>query len=132
VRSGDTLLGIARKYQMPLLALKRLNHLRTDRIRAGARLMINPVAAQSGKPAYLLAAGNAAPAPTKSRPAPEDAAPPARKTLQVAHHTVQKGDTLFSIAKRYRVNLEDLIRWNRLAGKVLKIGVTLLIRQQEG
>ncbi|MDR2365597.1 MAG: LysM peptidoglycan-binding domain-containing protein [Zoogloeaceae bacterium] len=131
VRSGETLSGIARKYKMPVVALKRLNRLRTNRIRAGAQMMINPVAAQNGKPAYLLAARNAAPTPAKKKlPAPD--ALPAREAPRVAHHTVQKGDTLFSIAKRYRVNLEDLIRWNRLAGKVLQIGTTLRIRQQEG
>jgi LysM repeat protein len=44
---------------------------------------------------------------------------------------VQKGDTLFSIARRYRVSLEDLARWNRQAGKILQIGTTLLIRKPE-
>ncbi|MDR1349848.1 MAG: LysM peptidoglycan-binding domain-containing protein [Zoogloeaceae bacterium] len=126
VRSGETLSGIARRYKMPLAALQRLNHLRTSRIRAGARLMVNPVAAQSGKPAYLLAAGNANATPT---PAKQNLA---SESARVARHTVQKGDTLFSIAKRYRVNLEDLIRWNHLVGKILPIGATLLIRRQEG
>ncbi|MDR0736956.1 MAG: LysM peptidoglycan-binding domain-containing protein [Zoogloeaceae bacterium] len=125
VHSGETLSGIARKYKMSLIALKRLNHLKTSRIRAGGRLMVNPVAAQSGKPAYLIAAGNAAQeAPVEHSPALESA--------RVARHVVQKGDTLFSIARRYRVRLEDLVRWNRQAGKILQIGTILLIRQREG
>jgi membrane-bound lytic murein transglycosylase D len=126
VRSGETLSGIARKYRISLNALKRLNHLSGNRIRKGARLMINPTTAQNGKPAYLLAASNTTPA---SRATPPTR--PAPNSPRVTRHTVQKGDTLFSIARRYRVTLEDLMRWNRQAGKILRIGATLLIRKQE-
>jgi membrane-bound lytic murein transglycosylase D len=137
VRSGETLSGIARKYRISLIALKRLNRLKTSHIRAGARLTINPVAAQVGKPAYLIAASNAgqtagnhvAQTPIEQNPAPETR--PEQETPRVARYVVQKGDTLFSIARRYRVTLEDLIRWNHQAEKILKTGTTLLIRKQE-
>jgi len=47
---------------------------------------------------------------------------------KVAHHKVKKGDTLFSIARRYNVELDDIKRWNSLAGSHLKVGSTLTIR----
>ncbi|MDR2625975.1 MAG: LysM peptidoglycan-binding domain-containing protein [Zoogloeaceae bacterium] len=132
VRSGETLSGIARKYRMSVPALKRLNQLKNNRIRAGTRLVINPAvaAAQSGKPAYLLAA-NAARAPAGEPAFVAPKAHPASKTAHAARHVVQKGDTLFSIARRYRVRLDDLMRWNRQAGKILQIGTTLRIRKPE-
>jgi membrane-bound lytic murein transglycosylase D len=45
-----------------------------------------------------------------------------------AVHTVRPGDTLSSIAKRYRVSVAQLKRWNQL-GKFLQVGQKIYIRQ---
>ena len=42
-------------------------------------------------------------------------------------HTVQKGETLFSIARQYDVTVEDLRQWNDLEGNELKIGQELVV-----
>ncbi len=34
-------------------------------------------------------------------------------------HTVRSGDSLWSIARKYKVKLNDLIRWNGLQQKTL-------------
>ena len=47
----------------------------------------------------------------KPSPAKVVAAQPSPKTV---FHAVKKGETLFSISKRYGVSLEDLKRWNRM------------------
>ena len=43
------------------------------------------------------------------------------------HHTVRKGETLFSIARRYAVTPAQLQAWNSKANAVVKIGEILLL-----
>src|SRR5690606_34010363 len=42
-------------------------------------------------------------------------------------HTVQKGETLYSIARKYRVRVWDLIDANPLHGTTIKVGKILVI-----
>lgn len=41
VKSGETLITIAKKYQMSVAELKRINNIRTNKIRAGQKLLVN-------------------------------------------------------------------------------------------
>ena len=54
-------------------------------------------------------------------------APPIPITYRRIYHTVKPGETLASIAKRYRVSLEDLKRWNP-KGAVVGERVTMEVR----
>jgi membrane-bound lytic murein transglycosylase D len=42
-------------------------------------------------------------------------------------HTVKAGDTLWTIARRYAVNVDQLRQWNHLQGKNLRLGQVLKI-----
>ena len=44
-------------------------------------------------------------------------------------HVVQPKETLYSIAKKYNVNFDDVVNWNQLQGSDLKIGQSLKIYQ---
>lgn len=49
----------------------------------------------------------------------------------VIEHVVKPGDTLFSIARKYNVSVEDLIRWNNLSdfrAENIRVGQTILIK----
>ncbi|MDR2165244.1 MAG: LysM peptidoglycan-binding domain-containing protein [Zoogloeaceae bacterium] len=113
VKKGETLAAIARKYRVRVKDLQVLNRLKGSAIRPGMRLTVrraaeNRVVARQGKR--------------------QDKA---RKSVgKTASHTIRKGDTLFSIAKRYKVGVGDLKRWNKQAGKALKIGGKLTIRKE--
>jgi len=44
------------------------------------------------------------------------------------YHMVTKGETLFGLAKRtYNVSIDDIKRWNNLAGNTLSVGQNLII-----
>lgn len=45
----------------------------------------------------------------------------------VARHVVKKGDTLYSIAKRYNTSVEQLQKNNNLSGSTISIGQTLYV-----
>lgn len=46
-------------------------------------------------------------------------------------HTVESGETLFSIAQRYNVEIDDLRSWNDLQNNQLRLGQTLIIKSTE-
>jgi membrane-bound lytic murein transglycosylase D len=112
-RKGETLDAIAKRFGMPLAALKQANG-----IDARTRLA----------PALLVVPANGAKVDLGRMSVMYAPPIPARAPLSLVH-TVKAGETLASIAARYHVKIEDLRRWNaigRLApGQKLRIQVTL-------
>lgn len=48
---------------------------------------------------------------------------------QDATHTVKQGETLFSIASEYNIDVQKIQEWNNLRGNELSVGQTLLIKE---
>lgn len=71
--------------------------------------------------------------PSPLRPlAAEPESKPAVRRAAVRRHTVRSGDNLWEVARRYRVDVADLQRWNGLKGQRLRIGQTLLVEAPGG
>ncbi len=102
VRRGESLWSIARRYGVTVSDIKRWNNLRSDRLSPGQRLVLKG----SG--------GTLAKRTTK------------RKGKKLAH-TVRRGESLWSIARRYGVTISDIKRWNGLKSDVLRPGQKLVI-----
>jgi FOG: LysM repeat len=41
-------------------------------------------------------------------------------------HVVQKGETLYSLARNYAVDIDSVLSWNQLEGSALSIGQVLV------
>lgn len=94
VRSGDTLWAISRRHDISVSQLAQANGIRSgDVLRIGQQLVI------PGAGSRMLAAGSSPGRPTK--------------------YTVRRGDSLWEIARRFRVDLDDLKRWNGMGGSTL-------------
>lgn len=48
-------------------------------------------------------------------------------TAVSAYHTVQKGDTLYNLSKRYGISISDLQAWNHLNGSDIHLGQQLRV-----
>jgi len=74
-------------------------------------------------------AAGSAKLPAVAAPPTLSSAPPAHAPLRPAmvRHTVRKGETLFSIARRYNVTPAQLRAWNKKADVVVKIGEILFL-----
>ncbi|MCF8099750.1 MAG: LysM peptidoglycan-binding domain-containing protein [Desulfarculaceae bacterium] len=82
-------------------------------------------------------ANKSAPAPASAAQAKAKAAPPKQEEKaqekaeepqrQKQVYTVRRGDTLFTIAQRYKVTMRDLKSWNNLRSNMVMIGQKLVI-----
>lgn len=160
VKSGESLTVIARKYKVTFQQLKKWNKLKGDRIHPGQQLAVyvnvkkkiaikpDPKNEEEDEPAEdptpkqaltptdstkiqpkKEVVQNATPTkPAVASNAPEKKSPP---KVKYVYHTVQPGDTLWGIAKKYKgVTPEDIRKTNNLSdanqiqpGKKLKIKI---------
>jgi len=115
VRRGENLQRIAGKYRTTVGNLKRWNNLDGTLIRPGQRLVA--YYGEKGDAPYVSSAAANAP-------------------VSVAggriEYVVQRGDSLWSIARKFGTSVEDLCRWNGISQRsVLKAGERLVIGAQK-
>ena len=110
VKSGDYLGKIAERYGVGVSQIKRWNGLRSNNLRVGQRLTIFP-----RKP-YVAESSSKSSASKSSNTVANGA----------KVHTVQSGDSLWTISKKYPgVTIENLREWNGISGNNLKPGTKL-------
>jgi membrane-bound lytic murein transglycosylase D len=118
VAKGDTLHSISSRTGASVQALRDLNNLKSNNVKVGQQLtLITPAndapvvvaEAKAGKTSRVVAA-----------------AP--KRAIKPALYTVRNGDTLFAIANKFNVPIDNLVRWNRLKSKsVLAVGHRLKV-----
>ena len=122
VQSGEALGTIARDYGVSLVDLQSLNGLWTSIIYVGQKLDIPA----GGKPPKVENKPPEPPPPVETSVSSTPVRDPA-PAPEATTHTVQAGETLFRIAKRYGVSLDALIRANGIAD-VTRIHSGLVLR----
>ena len=110
VRKGDTLFSIARRHGVKTEQIKTWNRLGAKRLVLNQKLRLGPPEKTAAKPIQQVA--NTSVTQNKPRDTRPHKPPPKKK-----RYTVRRGDTLFSIAQRFDVDLDDLMRWNKLSAR---------------
>ncbi len=101
VRRGENATVIGRRYGLVVSDLRRLNPGKNlEHLRVGDRIVLRTVSPGEGK-----AAAQKAPPAVKSQTA-------ARPTEAVVRHRVASGENATIIARKYRITLSELRRWN--------------------
>lgn len=113
VQSGDTLYSIARRYGYSVADIASWNGLYPPyTLSVGQRLIVSP----SGGASYST------PAPTTTT-----------VSTGSSYHTVQRGDTLYSIARRYGYSVAEIAAWNNLHSPyTLSVGQRLIVSSAGG
>ena len=127
VQANENIVSIANFYGITSQQLKNWNGLRNNYVAPCTRLLIQPptdyniVMYQQPQPAVRPDQG-ARNVPTNYEtvvPIPQE---------NPNFHKVRKGDTLYSLAKKYEVPLKDLMNWNNLTSNLLKPGQQLKLQ----
>jgi membrane-bound lytic murein transglycosylase D len=130
VQKGDTLGKIASEYRVSVQDLMRWNALSSPKaLRAGQNLLVtadaSTNASASESEARLPAVRQPAARVQRVKKSPAQAKAGGNES---SYYQVQKGDTLFNIAPRYGVSVDDLMRWNDLKKvTALRAGQTIRI-----
>ena len=104
VRRGETLSSIARRYGVSTQQLQSWNRVRKGRVVAGQRLTIH----RSGEEHAVSEQ------PAEPNSVVKVAASATSQTNQIVTYKVQRGDTLYSIARRFDVDVDALKSRNRI------------------
>ncbi len=92
IRQGDSLIRIAKRFDTQVALLREVNNVRGNFIRAGDTLMI-PDSSAWRESLALAKAGS---------------------TGVKRGYKVRRGDSLYEIARRFDVSIDDIVSWNRL------------------
>lgn len=147
VASGDTLFGIAKQYNLSVSQLKQLNHLTGDMIYPGQTLIISTAEPPKNTATYTVTPGDTLYSIANSYNMSVDQLKQLNnlttntiqvgQTLQVigtapestqitgVTYTVQPGDSLYSIAERANLTVNQLMKLNNLASTMIYVGQTL-------
>jgi membrane-bound lytic murein transglycosylase D len=124
VQRGDTLEGIADRFDVTVEELERWNHIRGGHAPRGARLRIYA----GGVPANT-SRGEAKPA-SRGHLAMKTVAAGESEGASKLEYRVKPGETLYSIARQYQTTVSALRQWNAfLADRELQAGDVLTIRR---
>lgn len=149
VKSGDNLGQIASKYHVTVSSLKSWNGLKSDKIYVGQKICIQKKTWVANKTAEVVENTDPKnePVVTEDKTATE---PEVKKeeitnvtpkvennnttvktpTLSWVTYKVQKGDTLWKIATKHNVSLDQIRNNNNLTGDKIIIGQTLKIKSK--
>ena len=106
VQKGDNLSAIAKKFNITLADIKEWNKLTNSNVHLGTSLQVvkNPITKEVVSESVE------------------------RKDIA---YSVQKGDNLGSIAKKFGTSIEDLKQWNKLNSNAIAIGNSLIVAKNE-
>jgi len=121
VKSGDSLITIAKKYHTTPEALRDANGLRKNLIRIGDQLLIP--SAYKSQNSYSHSVNTRLAKTQSSRRG---------KTTGKLEYKVRSGDSFWEIARDHKVGIKELAKWNGMApGDTLKQGQKLVIWGQK-
>lgn len=119
IAKGETLSGLAKKYSTTVGDIMRLNGMHAD-----SKLII-------GQKIKIPDAGKAVPKTEDAAPVKDvvEAAPKVTANTNTAAgiHIVKKGETLYSISKKYGVSIDKLKLWNNLQKDNIEVGEELAV-----
>lgn len=97
VKNGDTLSGIASRFNTDSRTIKDINSLKTDKLSINQELMVPALAVKNAK------------------------------EISKKNYIIQKGDTLSGIAQKFSVSVKNLKSVNNIASSNLRIGEKIVI-----
>ncbi|NLF26084.1 MAG: LysM peptidoglycan-binding domain-containing protein [Deltaproteobacteria bacterium] len=118
VRQGDTLSAIARRHEISVGTLMKLNGLKSTLVKPGQRLAVKQLGGRYTPSEPKAAVG---------RILPQQKASTGERRSKVRQYRVAKGDSLWSISRKFGVKLETLKKSNALRSTSIKPGQVIII-----
>ena len=111
VKKGDSLYSIAKEFNVSASTIMNDNSLTNSNLRVGQNLKIRVLTDNT----YVEECFG------------EEYTPPSNNNINTIDYTVKKGDSLYSIASKYKTSVSEITRLNNLSNNNLSIGQVLKI-----
>lgn len=115
VKKGENLHQLSQKYDVSITTLKYLNNLKTTRLKPGQKLKLTDKGIENRPNSVENPTG------TNLQKKQND-----KHTLLT--HTVKKGETLYSISRKYNMSVNNLKRLNKMFTNTIEIGQKLKVK----
>ena len=155
VKKGDSLYSIAKRYNTTVKDITRLNNLTSNNLTVGQQLIIaiddNATSTPTTYKDYVVKKGDSLYSIANKNNITVDELkkinnltsnmlsigqvlklPTQDKVEEIAMYTVQKGDSLYSIAKKFGITVDEIKSLNNLTSNNLAIGEQLMIKSSTG
>ncbi|MET4106644.1 LysM peptidoglycan-binding domain-containing protein [Hymenobacter sp. UYP22] len=122
VQPKENLYSVARRYGLRPADIVLWNNLpQQPALRIGQVLRVSAPSVEAAPVATPLPAK---PTPTAAKPTPAAPAP----TPATVRHTVQTGETMYSVSRKYGVTIKQIMEWNNKPDFSVKPGEVLLVK----
>ena len=116
LKQGESLSVLAEQYHTSVGDIMRINGMHADsKLVYGSKIKIPSTQKQAETAKKSSAAVNT---------------PPATTSHTEITHIVAKGETLYSISKKYNIGVDQIKAWNNLTDESAKIGTLLIVNEQ--
>lgn len=121
VKKGETAWGIAQMYNVSVIQLKEWNRLGSYALRKGQELRIFTEFEIQLLPDKRSVNSVDVKVPKKNKKTP-------RNQSATQYHTIQRGETLYSIARKYRMSVSEIKQLNNMRSSDIRAGKRLKVK----
>ncbi len=118
VKQGETLFSLSKKYGLTVAELRLLNNMTSSSVLQYGQEIIVSGDVKPQDPVTISS--------TKQKVTEEDT-PSRERSAPASYHTVQSGQTLYSISKLYNTTVSNIQKWNNMNGTNLEVGQRLIV-----
>ena len=121
IKSGDTIGELAEMFRVSIADIKKWNNLSSNKLISGKSIVIysDVDASKVEKSKTNLINKN------NSKENSKETSSQSSSTI----HKIKEGESLWTIAKKYQVHVNDLMEWNKLKDERVKIGQSIKIQK---
>ena len=113
VRRGESLLVVAKKFNLSVEELKNINNLSDNKIHSGQKLIVSQLSDEAA---------------SNHKQKVESSKTKLSEKQKITHHKVKSGESYYSIAQKFDCSVSDLKEWNNKSGNKIKPGDVLTIK----
>jgi len=123
VKKGENIASVAKKYNVTTREIKDWNRLRSNSLKSGQTIKIKTKVKKAASGNSEVESTDPSTSTPKNNNTPKNTPPPAKPKT----YTVKSGDTLYKIASKNNLSLEELKKLNPKVSTNLKVGQKIIV-----
>ncbi|WP_027002143.1 LysM peptidoglycan-binding domain-containing protein [Hugenholtzia roseola] len=127
VQMGDSMWRIANQYQISVAEIRAWNNLTSDVLSLGQRLAVSPAQTSPSNTNQNTTSQNN----NSNSSSSANTSQQTSQAISVPTHVVGVGDSLWRVASRYNISVQDIRRFNDLQSDLLSIGQVIYLAEPQ-